>query len=155
MKKRIYWLLLAPALILIGCDMTGPEERAIGEMVKTFIVSIDTGDEDLAYACLMDRDAFDTINPDASVRVDGESYVDSFIADLVHTYRSYVDRYHGSEVKLQKFLLGTIFYQYKGFSAFKDNRVIITVNGAEESIDIGAIVRIGDKWRIVELSSEE
>ncbi len=155
MKRPISLLFILLMLILIGCDMAGPEERAIREMVKTFVAAIDTGDEDLALACIIDLNAFNALNPDASVRSDGDSYVDSFLADLIHSYRSYVRRYEGREVLFKKLLLGHRFHQYKGFSSFKNNEVIIEVDGVEEAIDIGAIVRIGDKWRIVELFGEE
>jgi tRNA splicing endonuclease len=155
MKRQTILLLIMPALLLSGCNLAGPEERAIGQMVETFVHAIDQSDDDLAYACLMDQRAFETLNPSASARVDAESFMDEYMSELIQMYRDLKEKYRGRYIKFKKFRLGTPFYQYKGFSAFKDNEVEITVDGETETINILKIVRVGDRWLIVSLGSYE
>ncbi|MCF7810570.1 hypothetical protein K9N50_06245 [bacterium] len=155
MKKVIILSFVLLIVFLNACDMAGPEERAIREMCKTLVVAIDENNEDLAFACIIDRVAFNTLNPSASARTDAESYIDDFLSELVHTFRYYAAKYKGKGIEFKKFLLGQQIYQYKGFSAFKNNQIIIDVDGAEEVIDVDVIVRIGDKWRIVEIARND
>jgi hypothetical protein len=155
MKRRILFTFALLMIFLAGCDMAGPEERAIREMCKTLVVAIDNNNEDLAFACIIDRVAFNTLNPSAGARTDAESYIDDFLSELVHTFRYYAAKYKDKDIKFKKFLIGQQIYQYKGFSAFQDNRIIIDVSGTEEVIEVGVIVRIGDKWRIVEIARND
>ena len=153
--KRYFILLFLLPLFVINCDFSGPEERAIGEMLLTFVAAIDKNDRDLAYACLIDERAFETLNPDASARSNAESFMAEYLADLIQSYRDMVRSYQGHSIKYKKFEIGSQFYQYKGFSAFKDNKVFIEVDGVEETFMIGSIVRIGDKWLIVDIGIPE
>ena len=77
-----------------------------------------------------------------------------YMSDLVQQYRDLKTHYQGRYVKYKKFRLGIPFYQYKGFSAFKDNEVTISVDGADETFKILKIVRVGDRWLIVSLNAE-
>ena len=154
MKRYSILLFLLP-LFVVNCDFSGPEERAIGEMLLTFVAAIDRDDSDLAYACLIDEYGFETLNPDASARSNAESFQAEYLADLIQSYRDMVRLYQGKGVKYNKFEIGSQFYQYRGFVAFKDNKVFIDVDGVEETFMIGSIVRIGDKWIIVDLLPSE
>ena len=147
--------LLVGLVLLMGCSLEGPEERAIRQMVETFVVSIQQQDDDLAYACLLDLNSFEILNPDVSARVDAESFVASVMAELIGEYREMKSSFGGKEIKLKRFRLGTPFYHYKGHSAFQGNKAIIDVEGVEYSLLIDKIVRVGDKWRIVELSGND
>ncbi|NQT35474.1 hypothetical protein HQ587_09810 [bacterium] len=124
-------------------------------MLTTFVTAVDRSDDDLAYACLIDERGFDTLNPDASARSNAESFMAEYLAGLIQSYRDMKQRYKGCSLKYKKFEIGSQFYQYRGFSAFKDNKVFIEVNGAEETFMIGSIVRIGDKWLIVDIGTPE
>jgi len=152
MRRHFIFLFLLLIFILSACDMASPDERAIRQMVKTFVAAIDKDDTDLANACLLDQRGFETLNPDASARSDAESFVASYMADLFHSYSSLRRSFEGRAVELKEFKLGVQFYQYKGFTAFKDSEVIVSVDGdAVDSFNIGSIVRIGERWVIVEL----
>lgn len=151
MKKT---LLLLPLLTVIsGCGLSGgPEEIAIKQMVTTFIAAIDRNDKDLAYACLLDMNSFMVLNPDASARLDADSFSEEVIADLVHEFQFLVQHFEGRTLKVKKFYLGTPWYQYKGHPAFVDTDVVLSVDGEDVTLPIRGIVRIGDRWRIVDLS---
>ena len=153
--KQITFFLTVAIVIFNGCDLAGPEERAIREMIKTFVVSIDTDNEELAFACLLDGTAFNILNPDARARSDSETYIDDFLAELIHSFRNLSERFKGKDVKFKQFNLGSQFYQYKGFSAFKNNEIVIMVDETEHIIEIGTIVRVGDRWRIIEFEHYE
>jgi hypothetical protein len=146
--------LLLPLLALFtGCGLTGgPEEIAIKQMVTTFIAAIDKNDKDLAYACLLDMNSFMVLNPDAAARLDADSFSEEVIADLVHEFQYLVGHFEGHTLKVKKFYLGTPWYQYKGYSAFVDSDVVLSVDGEDVTLPIRGIVRIGDRWRIVDLS---
>ena len=142
--------------MLAGCGLYGgPEEKAIRQMVTTFVAAIDRDDKDIAYACLMDMESFRVLNPDASARLDAESFSEEFIADLVHRYQNLVRHFEGRTLEVKKFILGTPWYQYKGHPAFLDTEVTISADGEDVTILIKGIVRIGDRWRIVDLSGTE
>jgi hypothetical protein len=42
--KLLRWSILAVVVALGGCQMAGPDEQAIRQMVQTFIASVDRGD---------------------------------------------------------------------------------------------------------------
>ena len=50
MKIFFTLLLLISTVFFIGCDLAGPEEKAIREMVETFVTAVDKGDDDIARA---------------------------------------------------------------------------------------------------------
>ena len=154
MKNYILWM-LSLILLVCGCNMQGPDERAVGEMLETFIAAVERGDEVLARACLMDMDGFHDLNPDAAARLDTESFSESIMAELVHHYRDMVDYFNHRELKLKSFTLGVPWYQYKGRQAFKDTEVIISANDETVIFDVKGIVRINNQWRIVDLSGNE
>jgi len=144
------------SFLLSGCSLSGgPEEMATRQMVGTFIASIDRGDKDLAYACLMDIPAFKTLNPDASARLDAENYSEEVLSNLIDSWRALVTHFEGRSVKMTKFVLGDPWYQYKGHPAFVDNEVTVMVDKEEITFPIRGIVRIGDSWRIVDLSGTD
>ncbi len=154
MKPVIKWLL--PVLVLLlSCNLEGPEERAIRQMVETFIAAVDRADNELAYACLLDLQGFELLNPDVGARMDAESFTESVLAELVHEYRNMKQYFEGKDLKLKRFQLGVPFYQYKGHSAFRDNRVVVIANGETVEFTIMGIVRLGDQWRIVDLSGND
>ncbi|NQU05026.1 MAG: hypothetical protein HQ568_02955 [Calditrichaeota bacterium] len=155
MKKQVLFIFVLSMIFLAGCDMAGNEERAIRDMCKTLITAIDKDDEDLAFASIIDRAAFNALNPSAKARSDGESYIDDILSDLIHTFRYYSNKYHDRDIKFKKFLIGHQVHQYKGFSAYRDNQIVIEIDGVEELIEIGVIVRIGSKWRIVEIDRND
>jgi len=155
MRFTLITLALAAFLLVSGCGLEGPEERAIKEMVKTFVSGLDQSDDDIAGACLMDMQAFQILNPSASARTDAESFMEEYMADLVQSYRDLKYRYQGKDVKFKDFSLGTPFYQYKGHSSFKDNLVKVEVDGVGETFNIMKIVRVGDRWLIVSLGAND
>jgi len=131
-----------------------PDEKAIKEMLKTFTAAIADGDDDLGYACMMDVEAFNILNPDLSARVDAESYTETVIAELIEGFRDLKQEYQGHELKLRELKIGDQWYQYKGRQAFKDNIMVVEVDGQEVEIPIKGIVMVGQQWRIVSLSSD-
>ncbi|HHE46511.1 MAG TPA: hypothetical protein ENL08_02250 [Bacteroidetes bacterium] len=155
MKRTLTPIFLLFLLFALGCHIAGPEEKAIAQMIETFVHAIDRNDDDLGHACLMDQRAFETLNPSVTARVDAESFMDEYMSDLVQSYRDLKQKYEGHDLKFKKFTLGEPFYQYKGFAAFKNNEVSISVDGREETFNILKIVKIGDRWLIVSLGANE
>ena len=141
--------------LLSGCKFAGPEETAIGEMLGSFVNAIAKDDKDIAMQCLMDQKAFMVLNPDAAARGDAEGFTESVVAELVHTYQGMVRHFQGRHISMKSVRLGTPWYQYKPHSAFRDNDLVLDVDGDEITINIKGIVRIDDKWRIVDLSEME
>ena len=103
----------------------------------------------------MDEQGFSTLNPSASARSDAESFMAEYLGELIQSYRDLRNRYDKNFVEFKRFRLGDPFYQYKGFSSFKDSEVTIEVDGVEESFMITKIVRIADRWLIISLGAEE
>ena len=154
MKPSIRWLV--PLLVLlVGCSLEGPEERAIRQMVETFVAALDKGDDDLASACLLDLQGFKLLNPDVSARVEAESFTASTLAELVQSYRNMKNYFADRDIELKQFQLGVPFYQYKGHSAFRDSRVVVQAGDDKVEFVIMGIVRIGDRWVIVDLSGND
>ncbi len=48
MRYTTFILAFAALLMMSGCNLEGPEERAIGEMVETFVSGLDKSDDDIA-----------------------------------------------------------------------------------------------------------
>ena len=155
MKFYFVATVLIAAMLVSSCTLEGPEERAIREMVETFITALDRGDDDLAEACLMDLSALQILNPSASARSDAESFMAEYMADLVGSYRNLKYKYQGNDLKFKDFTLGVPFYQYKGHSAFKDNKVTFEVDGEDVTLNIMKIVRVGDRWLIVSIDTAD
>lgn len=154
MKCR-FSLCLALLILILGCQMRSPDEKAIYEMLKTFVSAVEKDDESMAKACLMDLDSFYELNPDVAARVDAESFSATTLAELVHHYRDMADFFNGRLLKLESMQLGSIWYQYKGRQAFKETEIIISADGESVPIVIKGIVRVGDKWLIVDLSGND
>lgn len=129
-----------------------PDEKAVKEMLLTFTTALDQDNEDLARACLMDDSSFKTLNPDASSRMDPESFIATVIAALFHDYRDLAVNLRGKDLKMKDFTLGPAWFQYKGRQAFKDNTLVLTADGEILEIPIAGIVKINEQWRIVDLS---
>ncbi len=151
---RILIVVMLLSLVISGCTLMSPDEKAIKEMLKTFTAAIADGDDDLGYACMMDVEAFNILNPDLSARVDAESYTETVIAELIEGFRDLKQEYQGHELKLRELKIGDQWYQYKGRQAFKDNIMVVEVDGQEVEIPIKGIVMVGQQWRIVSLSSD-
>jgi len=150
---KTYALLLLPLLILIsGCNFQTNEEINMKKMVEEFVWAIQHNDENKAHDILLDLAGFRTLNPDVSSRVDAASFTDAVLDDLVSNFRNMEAYFHGKTLKVKTFTLGGQWYQYKGFSSFKDNVVVVVADGEEVEFMIKGIVRIGEKWRIVDLS---
>ncbi len=154
MKYKLLTCLVLVALIG-SCSMRSPDERAIFEMLKTFISAVEKDDESMAKACLMDLDTFNELNPDVVARVDSESFIATTLAELIHHYRDMADFFGGRTLKLESMRLGSIWYQYKGRQAFKDTEIVISADDESVPIIIKGIVRIHDKWQIVDLSGND
>lgn len=142
-------------LVLLGCAVKSPDEKAIEEMLTTFVTAIHTEDKVLAGACLLDTKAFLKLNPDAAARTDAESYYEGAIADLFFQYQRLVDHLRGRNIKFKELHLGTPWYQYKPHQAFRDTDMILSVDGEEVTIPIKGLVYLENKWRIVDLSGIE
>jgi len=155
MRSSLTILILLTMLVFTACDISGPEEKAIRQMVKTFIAAVDKSDNDLAMACLLDSRGFEILNPDLVRLKDSDSRIEEYLSELIHDYRSLTRRFEGHMIEMKKVQIGAQFFQYKGFSSFKDNKVTIDVDGVPETFNIAMIVRIGDKWTIVSLGSNE
>lgn len=147
-------VVILTSMIVTGCGLMSPDEKAIREMLKTFTAAIAEGDEDLALACMMDVECFHILNPDLNVRTDAESFTETVIAELIEGYRSLKDRYRGQDIKLKSLEVGDQWYQYKGRQAFKDNIMVLEVNGQDVEIPIKGVVMVDQQWRIVSLSSD-
>ena len=161
---RRFAALLAIATVLLGgwtflsagCGrFAGPEEQAIGEMLRSFVSAVEKDDREMALACLMDQQAFMILNPDAAARTDPDGFAESVIAELVHTYQSMVRHFQGRTLKVKSVRLGTPWYQFKPHPAFRDNELVIDADGEEVVLMIKGVIRIGDRWRIVDLSDLE
>ena len=140
------------SLLISGCSLMSSEEKAIMEMLETFTAAIAEGDDDLARACMMDVDCFQTLNPDLNARADAEIYTETVIAELIEGFRDLKQEYRGHELKLKGLRLGNQWYQYKGRQAFKDSYMLIKVDGQDTEILIKGLVLIDQQWRIVNLS---
>jgi len=154
MKTKLTILLLT-LTILCGCHIKTPEEQAIGELLKTFIAAVEKGDETMAKAILMDMETFRTLNPDASARLDADNFSEVAIAECIHNFREMVDYFKGRTLRIKSFQIGDVWYQYKGRQAFKDTEVFLDADGESVGITIRGLVRMGDRWRIVDLSGNE
>ena len=143
-------------LVFLGsCKLMDPDEKSVREMLKTFTAAIDRDDETMAKACLMDVEGYRILNPDAGARMDPESFIETVLAELIHSYRSLANFFRGREVKFKSLELGAQWFQYTGRQAFKDNTLTVVADGEEVDIPIKGIVRIGNQWRIVDLSGIE
>lgn len=151
MKVQIMVMLLF-AMVMGGCSFGDPEEKAIEEMLMTFVAAIQQYDEVLAKALLLDLDGFKELNPDVAARVDAEGFTETVLAELIHTYRDLADYFDGRDLKFERMVLGNSWYQHKGRQAFKDTEIVITADGEEVDIFIKGLVKIDNRWRIVELS---
>ncbi len=151
MKK--YLLLLLPMLTLLSaCNFQTNEELNMKKMVVDLLTAVQHDDENLAHEILLDLASFRSLNPDVSARVDAGSFTDAVLSDLVINFRNMEGLFRGKTLVLKSFTPGGQWYQYKGFSAFKDNVVVITADGEDVEFIIRGIVRINEKWRIVDLS---
>lgn len=128
------------------------EEINMKKMVEEFVSAVQRDDEAVASDILLDLAGFRTLNPDVSARVDAGSFTDAVLSDLIQNFRNMGALFRGKTLTVKSFTPGGIWYQYKGFSSFKDNVVVLDVNGEEVEFVIKGIVRIGEKWRIVDLS---
>lgn len=156
MKKRTRLSILTLGLTLaIGCNFAGPEEQAIQKMLGGFVLAVQENDRDLAMACLMDTRSFMSLNPDAAARSDPEGFSESVIAEIVDDYRRMTRHFSGRMLKLKKVRLGTPWYQYKPHASFKDTEMFISVDGENMTIIVKGIVKVDNKWRIIDLSTVE
>jgi len=150
---KTYTLLLLPLLTLLsGCNFQTNEEINMKKMVEEFVSAVQHNDENRATEILLDLAGFRTLNPDVSARVDAGSFTDAVLSDLVANFRNMEAYFRGKTLKVKSFTTGGQWYQYKGFSSFKDNVVVVDANGEDVEFIIRGIVRIGEKWRIVDLS---
>lgn len=152
MLVRLSIFILVTIFLVTGCNFEGPEEKAVKNLLTAFVSAVDKGDEDIARAILLDRESFHVLNPDASARLDAESFSEEILAEIIQHYRNMVKYFEGRDVKFASFTLGDVWYQYKGRQAFKDTHVIVTADGVEVDFVVRGIVRIEDRWRIVDLS---
>jgi hypothetical protein len=150
--KHLLVLLLPAALLLNGCNFETDEELAIKKMIADYLLAVQTTDEGLAHDILLDLAGFRLLNPDVSARMDAGSFTDAVLSDLVISFRNTASFFRGKTLKVKSFTLGGQWYQYKGFAAFKDNVVLIDADGEEVEMLIRGIVKLNDKWRIVDLS---
>ncbi len=139
-------------LVLSGCDFKTNEELQMQKMVSDFMVAVQNNDESAAHSILLDMAGFRTLNPDISARVDASSFTDAVLSDLVTNFREMNSFFQGKKVKVTAFHIGGQWYQYKGFPAFKDNEVELDADGETVKFTIRGIVKLDDKWRIVDLS---
>lgn len=149
---RITALTVAAVILLSGCSLKTNEERQIEKTVDDFMQAVTRGDDTAAKDVLLDLGGFRTLNPDVSARVDADSFTDAVLSDLLTNYRQMASMFGGKGIKVTAVTLGGQWYQYKGFPAFKDNTVEMKVDGEVVNFIIRGLVRIGDKWRIVDLS---
>lgn len=149
--KAGFYLLLSIIFLFNGCLMDA-DEKEIAEMLKVFVVSMENRDEGLARACLMDVNGFMVLNPDVSARVDADSFTESVMAELIHNYRALSVYFENRVLKFKSIQIGDQWYQYRGRQAFKDNIMTIKADDNQIEIKIRGIVKIEDKWRIVDLS---
>jgi hypothetical protein len=154
MRTIIYSALLT-VLFISGCSLPDPEENAIKDLFESFVASIDKGDEVLGKACLLNETGFKELNPTVSERADGDVFTEVELAELFYNYRALLDEYTGRDVKFIDFTIGNLWAQHKGRRAFENNLIRISVNGSESVLSVRGIAKIGDKWKIVELSNAE
>jgi len=150
MKLRVLILL---SLVLSGCGLQTNDERQIKSTVAVFMQAVTNKDEAGAKEILLDLAGFRTLNPDVSSRVDAESFTDAVLSDLISNYREMTVYFAGKTVKVKGVRTGGQWYQYKGFQAFQDNVVDLNVDGENIQFTIHGLVRLGDSWKIVDLSN--
>lgn len=154
--KVYFMLVFMAAFIFSGCNFRPADEKAVWQMLETFVAALESGDEDLARACLMDLKGFETINPDISTRVDAESFKETMLAELMHAFRDLRSHYSGRSLVMTDLRLGNQWYQYKGRQSFRDNIMTVKVDDIEtEEIYIMGLVLINEQWRIVNLTGIE
>jgi len=144
--------LLLSLVLFTGCSLKTNEERQILIIVTDFMKAVQNDDETAAQAILLDLSAFRTLNPDVSARVDASSFTDGVLSDLISNYRNMVGYFNHKKIIVKSLRLGGSWYQYKGFPAFKDNVIELQVEEETVEFTIRGLVRVGDKWRIVDLS---
>lgn len=150
--KPLHYFLSVFTILILGCSLPDPEEIAIKELIDTFVAAIDSGDEGLGRACLLDESGFRLINPNVDDRADGDVFTEVFLAELIYNYRTIAEKYSGLEVKIIDFTLGNIWSQHKGRRAFENSRLKIKVGNSMVELPIKGIVKIEDKWKIIDLS---
>ncbi|MBM3329667.1 MAG: hypothetical protein FJY67_09400 [Calditrichaeota bacterium] len=149
---RLQIVPLAALLAFSGCTFMTNEERLIRETVQQLLTAAQNNDEDAAHAILLDVNGFMTLNPDAGVRSDAAAFSDAVLSDLITNFRNMVKFIDGKEVKVKRFHLGSQWYQYKGFPAFKESQATISVEGESADFTIRGMVKINNQWRVVDLS---
>ncbi len=150
---KITPLLLLPMLTLVSaCNFQTNEELKMKQTIADFVSAIQHDDENMATEILLDLAGFRTLNPDVSARVDAGSFTDAVLDDLVSNFRNMEAYFRGKILKVKSFTPGGQWYQYKGFSAFKNSVVVVEADGQDVEFVIRGMVRIGEKWRIVDLS---
>ncbi|MFN3821481.1 MAG: hypothetical protein ACK4OO_04035 [bacterium] len=146
-------ILGAMVVVLLGCGkMVTNEELTIRKMLEEFIHAVQENDEGLAQEYLLDLKSFTLLSPDVAARVDAETFIDAVLTDLLTNYRNLVRFFGGRNLKVKKFILGDPWYQYKGFPAFKNNVLVVRAGNEDVQLVIRGIVKVGDRWRIVDLS---
>ncbi len=152
MKARILVIFIPFIILISSCTFMTNEERTIRMMVQEFMTAVQNNDEAAAHEILLDLKGFQILNPDVSARMDAESFTDAVLSDLTTNFRNFVKYFDGKDIKLKSFHLGSQWYQYKGFPAFKDSEV--TVKAGDQTVEfvIKGIVKVDNKWRIVNLS---
>jgi len=151
MKLRVTLFLVF--IIVSGCSLKTNDERQIQTAITEFMAAVTNRDENGAKVILLDLAGFKTLNPDVSSRVDAESFTDAVLSDLISNYREMSVFFAGKTVKVTGVRTGGQWYQYKGFQAFQDNVVSLKVDGEDIQFTIRGLVRIGNDWKIVDLSN--
>lgn len=150
---KVRTLILLPLLTLfVSCNFQTNEEIQMKQTIVDFVSAVQHNDENRAQEILLDLTGFRTLNPDVSSRVDAGSFTDAVLADLIVNFRNMEAYFRGKTLKVKSFTPGSQWYQYKGFAAFKDNIVVVEADGEDVEFIIRGIVRLGEKWRIVDLS---
>lgn len=150
MFRGIVWAVVG---MMFGCGkMVTNEELTIRKTLEEFIHAVQENDEGKAQEYLLDLTSFTLLSPDVAARVDAETFIDAVLSDLITNFRQMVKFFGGRNLKVKKFILGDPWYQYKGFPAFKNNVLVVRAGSEDVEIIIRGIVKVGDRWRIVDLS---
>ena len=152
MTKYTAKLVFVGALLLLifGCGGTGPEQQEIQKLAEDFVVAIDNGNFELASECCLDIQGYYILHPD--VASEGRTSAQEMVGDLEDQYMNMVSYFQGRNVRMKRFQLGSFWDEYEGYAGFRNSVVTLNAEGEDYKLILTGIIRVADKWYIIDLS---
>ena len=141
---------IAILLLILGCTGTGPQQEEIKNLAEDFVSAIDNGNFELASECFLDIQGYYILHPD--VASEGRVDAQNMVGDMENQYLSMVGYFQGRNVRMKRFQLGSFWDQYEGYAGFHNSIVTINAEGEDYKLTLTNIIRVADKWYIMDLS---